>query len=202
LIFSILLVGCHKLVATTQINPDGSGKFRTEVGFSAEERENLEKESNKPDDFCNTAETPPNITVTEEQREDETWCITTASFNDLDELRDLYQQREGLTINHLEIIGGTLYYDIEIDTLSEDSSFSTLSEITWTVILPDIAMNHNADRANGSMITWAPASKSGVINMSAQSRIPEDEVKSPICGTTSFMGVVALLIHLKQKKRI
>ena len=162
----------------------------------------MEKESNNSDDFCNTSETPPNITVTEEQREDDTWCITTASFNNLDELRELYQQRAGLTINSLEVIGGTLYYDIDIDTLSEDSSFSTLSEITWTVIFPDTAMNHNADRANGNMLTWAPASKSGVINMSAQSRIPEDGVNSPICGTTSFMGVVALLIHLKQKKRI
>ncbi|HCK67529.1 MAG TPA: hypothetical protein DHW49_14810, partial [Anaerolineae bacterium] len=77
ILLSVLLIGCHKLESTTQITSDGSGKLRTEIGFSAEERENLEKENNNSEDFCNTAESTPNIIVTEEHRDDETWCITT-----------------------------------------------------------------------------------------------------------------------------
>src|SRR6185436_15271398 len=115
----VLLAGCHKLEATTRVEPNGSGELQMGVGFSAEERANIEKQNNNAQDFCNTSQVASNITVTEEQRGDETWCITTRQFKDLDELRSLFKQRKGIRVNRLEIADGKFYFDVDIDTLSK-----------------------------------------------------------------------------------
>jgi hypothetical protein len=146
LVFAVLvLAGCHKLKAKTTVKPNGSGELSMEVGFSAEERANLEKQKDNAQDFCNASKPPKNVIVREEQRGDETWCINITSFKSLDELRSLYMQRKGITINRLEIHDGKFYYDVDMDTLSEDSSFSALKEITWTLVLPGTPIAHNAD---------------------------------------------------------
>ncbi|MCC6499716.1 MAG: hypothetical protein IT313_05550 [Anaerolineales bacterium] len=194
-----LLAGCHKLEATTRINPNGSGELQMGIGFSAEERANLEKQNITPQAFCNTEQKSPNVTVTEEQRGEETWCINTTSFKSLDELRGLYQQRPGITINRLEIKDGKFYYDVDIDTLSENSSFSNLTEITWTVVMPGTPLAHNADEANGNTLTWKPAPKSGIVNLRAESEAPRGFV-FPQCGATlAIFGI--LLIQVKRRKQ-
>src|SRR5262245_17726821 len=99
---ALLLAGCHKMEATTKVEPNGSGELRMGVGFSAEERANMVKQGSNAQDFCNTSQAPPNVTVTAEKRGDETWCITTTPFKDLEELRSLYEQRNGIRINRLE----------------------------------------------------------------------------------------------------
>jgi len=200
LIFSVLfLAGCHKLEATTRINPNGSGELQTGVGFSAEERANLEKQYNNAKDFCNTAQAPANITVTEEKRGEETWCINTTTFKSLDELRGLYQQRMGITINRLEIKDGKFYYDVDIDTLSEDSSFSNLTEITWTVVMPGTPLAHNADEANGNTLTWKPAPKSGIVNLKAESEVAR-KFEFPQCGATlAIFGVLFFQVRRHKK---
>ncbi|MCI0551112.1 MAG: hypothetical protein L0287_09165, partial [Anaerolineae bacterium] len=173
LVFGILfLAGCHKLEAVTAITPHGSGVLGMGIGFSPEERANLEKQNNNSQDFCNTAQPPPNATVIEQQRGEETWCITTTEFETLEELRNLYGQREGIKINRLEISDGKFYYDVDIDTLSESSSFSIPTEITWSVVLPGAPISHNADQVNGNTLTWAPTPKSGLINLHAESEAP------------------------------
>lgn len=179
---ALVLVGCHKLEARTKIEPNGSGELRMGVGFSAEERANMEKQNSNPQDFCNTSQTPANMTVTEEQRGDETWCITTSQFKDLEELRGLYQQRKGITINRLEISDGKFYYDIDLDTLSEDSSFSALTEITWSVTLPGTPIEHNASHVSENTLTWTPTPKSGIVRMSAESEVPRKSLNFPPCG--------------------
>ncbi|RIK32326.1 MAG: hypothetical protein DCC56_00525 [Anaerolineae bacterium] len=194
-----LLAGCHKLEATTRINPDGSGELQTGVGFSAEERANLEKQYNNSQDFCNTAQAPANVTMTEEKRGEETWCINTTSFKNLDELRALYQQRTGITINQLEVKDGNFYYDVDIDTLSEDSSFSNLTELTWTVVMPGTPLTHNADEANGNTLTWKPAPKSGIVNLKAESEAPRG-FSFPQCGATlAIFGVLFLQVRRHKK---
>ena len=179
---ALLLAGCHKLEARTKIEPNGSGDLRMGVGFSAEERANMEKQNSNSQDFCNTSQTPANVTVTEEQRGDETWCITTTQFKDLEELRSLYEQRKGITINRLEISDGKFYYDIDLDTLSEDSSFSALNEITWSVDLPGTPIEHNADHMSENTLTWTPTPKSGIIHMSVESEVPGRGLNFPPCG--------------------
>ena len=195
----LLLAGCHKLDATTRIEANGSGELRMETGFSPEERENLEKQNPNQQDFCNTSQSPPNVSVTEEQRGEETWCITTAQFENLDELRSLYGQRDGIQINRLEISGGRFYYDIDLDTSSGESNFSALTEITWSVILPGTPLNHNAEQVDGNTLTWKPASKSGIVNMQAESEVPQGGF--PPCGT-AFIGFFAVLIRLRRRGRV
>ncbi len=74
----LLLAACQ-FNATTRIDPSGSGEFRSEVGFSAEERQNLEEQSQGTNagNFCNVpagqGQVPSEVTVTEETRGDQTW---------------------------------------------------------------------------------------------------------------------------------
>jgi len=194
----IFLAGCHKLEATTSIKPNGSGELQTGVGFSVEERANVEKQYNNAQDFCNTAQTPENVTVTEEQRGDETWCVTTTPFKSLEGLRSLYAQRTGITINRLEISDGKFYYDVDIDTLSEGSSFASLTEITWSVVLPGSPISHNADQENGNTLTWTPALKSGIVNLQAESEAPRG-FSFPSC-SAAFLLVGAALLQFQRRK--
>jgi len=195
-----VLAGCHKLDVTTKIEPNGSGELRVGVGFSAEERANMEKQNSNPQDFCSTSQTPPNTTVTEEQRGDETWCVTTTRFKDLKQLHGLYEQRKGITINRLEISDRKLYYDVDIDTLSEDSSFSALTDITWSVVFPGSPIQHNAAQVNESTLTWTPAPKSGIIHMRAESEVPRSGFNLGPC-SAAFVGLGIGLIYLRRQRR-
>ncbi len=200
LIFSILfLAGCHKLELTTRINPNGSGELQTGIGFSAEERAALGEQNITPEAFCNTEQSSENITVTEEQRGEETWCITTTLFKTLDELRNLYQPDPAITLNQLEIKDGRFYYDVDIDTLSEDSSFSSLTEITWTVVMPGTPLAHNADEANGNSLTWKPAPKSGIVSLKAESEVAR-KFEFPQCGATlAIFGMLFFQVRRHKK---
>ena len=194
-----LLAACHKLDATTAIEPDGSGELRMEVGFSAEERATMENQNNNPQDFCNAAQPPENVTVIEEQRGDETWCINIAAFGNLDDLRSMYEQRKGITINRLEISDGMFYYDITVDMSSEDSSFSVLKEMTWSVVLPGTPVAHNADRADGNTLTWTPTPKSGIVNLLAESEAPQGTFNFPPCGS-ALPGIGVVFLAFKRRR--
>ena len=203
--YVLVLAGCHKLEAITKVEPNGSGELRMGVGFSAEERENMEKQGSNPQDFCNASQTAPKVTVTEEKRGDETWCITTTQFKDLEELRSLYEQSKGLTVNRLEIIDGKFYFDVDVDTLSDDSDFSIFKEITWSVVLPGAPIEHNADHADpadGNTLTWAVTPQSENISLRAESEVPGAGSKFPICGTAVIVLVSVLLPLLQGRRKL
>ena len=196
---ALLLAGCHKLEATTQVNPNGSGELQVEIGFSAEERANMEKQNANSQDFCNKAQAAPNVKVTEEQRGEETWCITTTQFKNLDELRKLYGQRTGSSINRLEFSNGNFYYDMDIDTLSESSSFSNLTDIRWSVELPGAPISHNADQTDGNTLTWLPTPKSGIVHLQAESEVPR-RFNFPFC-SSAFIGLCVGLMYWRPRGR-
>lgn len=193
----VLLAGCHKLEATTRVEPNGSGELQMGVGFSAEERANIEKQNNNAQDFCNTSQAASNLTVTEEQRGDETWCITTTQFKDLDELRSLYEQKKGIRINRLEIADGKFYLDVDIDTLSKTSDFSALTDITWTVVLPGAPIEHNAGQVDGNTLTWVVPPKTDNVNLRAESEVPRRGFNFRPCGS-ALIGLIAVLFHLRR----
>jgi hypothetical protein len=166
-LLALLLTGC-KFQADTRIRSNGSGELRTEVGFSAQERENLENQ-NPTSDFCNTAEAAPGVRVTEELRGDETWCVTVMAFEDLDELARFYEARPGLQVNRLEIVEGRLYYDVAVDTASESSNFAAFESVTWSVSLPAAPAQHNAHQADGATLTWNIAPRTGTVHLRAES---------------------------------
>jgi len=175
-ICAVVLTACE-FQAVTTIRPDGSGEFRSEVGYSAKERENLESQNGgSKQDFCNTTQRsqqlfPPDVVITQEQRGDKTWCITTTGFNSLEDLRQLYESKSGLKINRLEIVDERLYYDIDIDTLSEDSAFRNFTAATWTVHLPGTPLDQNADLAGEKSLSWNLTPRSGVINLHVESTV-------------------------------
>jgi len=195
-----LLAGCHKLEVTTRIEPDGSGELQMGAGFSAEELANLEKQNPNQKDFCNTTQAPPNTTIIEEQRGDETWCTNITQFDDLEELRSLYEQRSGIKINRLEISDGKLYYDVDLDMSSEESNFSALTEITWTVVLPGTPLTDNADEANENTLMWKPAPKSGTVNLQAESDVPRTRFVFPPCGA-ALIGLGVLFLPFRRRKQ-
>jgi hypothetical protein len=167
------------------------------VGFSPEERENMEQQGSNPQDFCNTAQPPPNSTVTEERRGEETWCVTTTEFKDLEELHSLYGQWEGIQINRLEISDGRFNYDVDLDTSSEESNFSALTEITWMVIMPGAPVAHNADHVEDNTLTWKPVPKGGIVNLRAESDVPRGTFNFPPCGS-ALLGVVLLVLKRRR----
>lgn len=185
---ALLLAGCHKLEAITKVEPNGSGELRMGVGFSAEERENMEKQGSNPQDFCNASKTAPKVTVTEEKRGDETWCITTTQFKNLEELRSLYEQRKGVRVNRLEIVDGKFYFDVDIDTLSKTSDFSAFKDITWIVVLPGAPIEHNTDQVDANTLTWTVPPQVGNTNLYAESEVPKTGLNLP-CGT----GIIVLM---------
>jgi hypothetical protein len=198
---ALILAGC-KFQSTTTIQPGGAGELRSEVGFSAEERQNLEKQNPvAAQDFCNTqASHPGNVTITEEKRGTDTWCITTNSFNNLDQLRKLYLQKKGIQINRLEISGGTFYYDLSIDTSSRDSDFSGFTSITWVLVLPDQPTAQNADEVEGNTLTWHIAPLSGVRDLQAESKISPSLIAIVIAIVLLALVVGGIIFVVRRRK--
>jgi hypothetical protein len=204
-----LVTGCE-FRATTTLYPDGSGELRTEVGFTAEERQRLESQASPTPSqpFCTPppGQTSANVTVTEEQRGDETWCITITPFDNLDELRRLYESRRGIRINRLEVTDENFYYDIDVDTLSDTSDFSAFTAITWTVILPNAPTYHNATRAEGNGLTWELTPRSGIVNLRAESRagnvgrgLPWQMAALSLCGGVLVGGSGVLVLRRSRR---
>lgn len=212
---AFLLAGCE-FRASTEVEPDGSGELRTEVGFTAEERETLESQSggSGAQDFCNSSpfegQTSAEVTVTEEQRGDEVWCITTAKFDDLEDLRQLYGSLMGLTVNRLEMVEGTFLYDVEVDTSSPDSSFSAFTSITWSVTAPGALTLHNAEQAEGNTLTWFLVPRSGVVNLQAESSVDRVTPALPLvvgglilvglCGAALIGGAGAIFLLRRSRQ--
>jgi len=173
---AILLAAC-KFQSTTRIDPNGAGELRTEVGFTEEERQNMDQQpvGNMPENFCNIPAdqglSPADVTVTEEQRGDETWCVTMTKFDNLEELQQLYEKNRGLAVNRLEIEEGRLYYDVDVDTSSKESDFSGFSSITWKIVTPGTPGDHNASEIQSNILTWEISRDTGVINLRAESTV-------------------------------
>lgn len=174
IIFACLLAACQ-FQAHTTVQPDGAGELRTEVGFTVEERQNLiQQGSNTATDFCSTAQTRPrSVTVTEEQRGTDTWCVTATRFSNLDELQQLYTEQKGVTVKRLALADGKFEYEVELDTSSADSSLANFTAITWTVTLPGAPLNHNAAEEDGQTLTWSVTPKSGVVQLRAESEVEQ-----------------------------
>ncbi len=161
----------------------------------------MEKQSSNSQDFCNTSQKTKNVKVMEEQRGDETWCITTTQFKDLEELRRLYAEWEGIKINRLEVRDGKFYYNMDLDTLSEDSSFSALTDIIWTVVLPGTPISYNADKVDGNTLTWIPTPKSGTVNLQAESEVPRG-FNFPSCNSAFTLLFVGLMYLHRYRKSL
>lgn len=206
MLVTLLLAGC-KFEAATEVRGNGSGELRSQVGFTPEERQNLEKQNTaSAQDFCNTSgQTPRGVTVTEEKRGDETWCVTTTKFGSLEALADLYREKKGILVDQLEIAGGQFYYDLQIDTSSSDSSFSNFSTITWVISLPGAALESNATQSDGKTLTWTIAPKSGIAQLHARSQVEQTGLAPSalvgiLAGSLAGAGLALLFLRRRSPK--
>jgi hypothetical protein len=210
---ALLLAACQ-FNATTRVDPSGSGEFRNEIGFSADERRNLEEQSDGTNagNFCNIpaeqGQVPSDITVTEEMRGDQTWCVTTTQFDNLDELKALYERNQSITVNRLELSGGRLYYDVSINLdRDDDSSFANYESATWQVVLPGEVVSHNANNAQSNTISWQLTPDAGMVNLQAESTVPTTGPNIMLLGVVAAViaaivlaALVAVAVWLKRPR--
>jgi hypothetical protein len=159
-ISSILFLSGCKANIITRINPDGSGTFVEEIGFTAEEVSSLNSMGTSGTSFCSSTESemssmPANTVMSEETRGDETWCIFEAPFATLEELKSAYGSTD-IVINDISLANGKIRYDIGLDMSTGDFGSTTygLLDMKWIVEMPGKVSNHNADEINGSTLTW------------------------------------------------
>lgn len=180
--FSLVFSACTVRV-NTDINSDGSGEWRIEYGFTAEDKQQLLQEMDSSvEEFCQDEESleglPEGASYSLEERGDETWCIFTIPFSNLAELRQLYtQDSEGeFIVNRLEIVDGTLYYDLVLDMGTSDGTGGVDDagadyEFIWALTLPGAPTTHNADQVDGRTLTWDLTTREQMVPIQAQSRV-------------------------------
>lgn len=154
---SLLLAACNVNMAT-DINADGSGEMFTEIGLTQADKDSLASMSGgEVADWCtqitSSSDLPQGMQFTQEERGDETWCIATVPFSSLDELRRLYADSSGVSVDRLEIADGRLYYDLTLDNTSSGAGMFGIN-MTWQLEVPGTVGDHNADTVDGRTLTW------------------------------------------------
>jgi hypothetical protein len=81
---------------------------------------------------------------------DETWCIYETQFESLEALRAIYGMTD-TQINALEMIDGSLTYDITLDLQSSENA-PLGADLFWQVTLPGEITSHNADEVDGNTL--------------------------------------------------
>jgi hypothetical protein len=154
-IITLILSAC-RVVIDTKINPDGSGVLRNAVVYSAEEQQNFEQTpGNESASICDDllSDMPAGATFSEEQYGGEIYCVTTRSFADLQELRQLYAQMDSVSVRELQFELGRLTVDIDVD-LTQDGETQKIAQ-EWRLTLPGTIETHNADRVDSQTLIWA-----------------------------------------------
>lgn len=153
---ALLLSACSLQINTT-LEADQSGLYALEVGFTPEEQEGLEALDTNVEDFCAEVakgeEAPPGATTKVEERGEDMWCILTVPFKNLKELREIYEEMEGLEVNALEVKDGELIYDLTLVAETQELEADEL-ELAWQVTLPGAVGRHNATEADGNTLRW------------------------------------------------
>ncbi|MCC6190488.1 MAG: hypothetical protein IT318_15780 [Anaerolineales bacterium] len=154
-----LLAACTLHLAT-EVEPGGSGEFRTEVGFNQLDQQGLEGLGMSPEQFCEDLQSdqgmPIASPVTVVERGDEIWCIVTMPFQSLDELRQLYDGMEGVDVNQLALTSSEFTYDVDVEF--SEASISELGDVPvefrWVVAMPGTVRSDNADESDETTLIW------------------------------------------------
>lgn len=152
-LLALLLSACQVNIKT-KIDKNGAGSYIQEIGFQGDEASfsglNVDDEN-----FCAAQmdSLPPNTETRQETRNgDETWCIYETQFESLEALRAIYGMTD-TQINALEMIDGSLTYDITLDLQSSENA-PLGADLFWQVTLPGEITSHNADEVDGNTLIW------------------------------------------------
>lgn len=160
----VLLSACTTTV-DTNVGKDGSGSVATSIGMTPAELQSLSSLSASGENFCDSIQAsnglPPQVTIHQEQRGDETWCVATQPFKDLDGLRSVYGELGNVQINELTLNDGRLVYDVVVDMTDmttegiDPSLLNTVQlDFEWSLTVPGSVGQNNADQVNGQTLTW------------------------------------------------
>lgn len=158
-IASLLLAACSVNIGTS-VTTDGSGELRTEIGFTAEEKQSLlQLSSGSTENLCDSLQSegqglPPDATFTQEERGDETYCVTAQPFDNLDELTQLYGEMDGVTINELSLENGKFVYDVDVDFSDAEAAGLFSLSFDWRLTVPGAVGENNADEVEGQTLIW------------------------------------------------
>lgn len=157
-LLAVLLGACQANVVT-RLEASGAGTLTIEIGLTPDEVAQLSS-------FGGDSAAGPCATMTvegveagdapafeEELRGQETWCVSTQSFEDASQLEALYRRLTGVSIRELAEREGILVYDVAVETQAPEGILLAPT-ITWVLELPGKIGNHNADRAEGQRLEW------------------------------------------------
>jgi hypothetical protein len=171
-IFTAIMLAACTVNINTQINDDGSGIWSTEFILNQQDKESLISMGTTIEEFCNQsgADMPAGSATTIEEKGEETWCIISVPFANLDELRKMYTDSDGIVVNRLEIVDDTFYYDLSVDMTSSETDMSSggLVGMNWKVTVPGNVGANNATSVDGNALTW-DLTTNQVMNVQVQS---------------------------------
>ncbi|MDX1600262.1 MAG: hypothetical protein R3191_01970 [Anaerolineales bacterium] len=161
LVLTLTLWGCT-IHVTTEVSPEGSGRYVVELGVTEEDRELMQSfdlGSPPEGEFCSEffEVDARELSIRQERRGEEIRCVAEQTFQELDELRRLYES-EGIQVNELRIEDGRFSYEIVMEMsdqatgLEEAQGF--LPEVEWRVQVPGSVRDTNADRVEGRTLIW------------------------------------------------
>ena len=174
LVAALLLLAACKVNVGTSVDANGSGETRTEIGFTAEEKQSiLQLSGGNAENLCDTLQSegqalPPDAAFTQEERGDETYCVTSRPFDDLDGLKRLYGEMDGVSINELSLVKGKFVYDVDVDFSGAQDTGALALSIEWRLTVPGSAGTNNADEVEGKTLIWHMTS-GRKINLHAES---------------------------------
>jgi hypothetical protein len=195
-----VLAGCT-LEYDTKIQPDQSGTVSLAIGLTADEVKYMTSQSSSDTSgICaemwknSSTKLPANTVTRQEQKGDETWCYTDVKVANLAELRSYYGD-QNVTVNRLEVVNNTFFYDVSTDMTSDKTSTGSFPlTVTWKVSMPGPVKSNNADSASGNTLTWDLTSATGVVDMKAESSLSSSSSVWWVVGGLIFLCLVLLVI--------
>lgn len=183
ILFTAMILAACTINVNTDIKKDGSGLWKTEFIFTPSDMDYLSSMGTTADQFCTDTggDMPAGASVNVEKHGEDTWCVMSIPFKSLEELKTFYTDGSGITINHLEILNGTLYYDLSVDASSSGSDLGVgMFTMNWKVTVPGSVGENNATKVEGNTLTWQLDS----------TQITEVKAQSSVNGTPQWTWIV------------
>ena len=201
-VFTLFLLSSCKANMITSIDPDGSGLYAQEIGFTVEEMNSLNSMGSETG-ICDSTQSdmsdmPSNTVMHEEKRGEETWCIFESPFVSLNELKSIYGNTD-IVINDISLVDDNFNYDISLDLTGGDfGSALGMINMKWIVEMPGRVSSHNADEADGSTLTWN-LTPGNMINIQAESTnggLPSFSTKYLLIGIVLLCLCILMLLFI------
>ena len=211
IMLSVVMAGCT-MEAGTQIAAGGDGSLSTAIGLAPADMATLSVLGGPSGDaFCQQVEArtklPPGGTITQEQRDGTTWCVTKVPFKDLSALQDLYNQIGNIDVHQLQLSSGEFVYDMDVDLtdLSAEGVDPAILDsidvsIVWKLTPPGELGANNADQVLDGTLIWN-LQPGQATHLHAESRLgnPASDIVPSVSGTGIpnwlwIVGVVLLCV--------